>query len=212
MSIGDDDDLSRWDLADGLPSDVVTSVVAVADGAWVGTTGGLARVQRSARATGPGVAIREVMLWTDTLWVASDAGVLAVALPDSVPRRLAIEDARLGRAVLALARADTILAVATETDLIEVDLNARRVHPPRAANIAALRRVARVAMDAQTIWLVGDGGAMAIHRATGRSSFLPVGLALPAAATSIALARDIAWIGTRDGLVRVRRRSDGMPP
>jgi hypothetical protein len=67
-------------------------------------------------------------------------------------------------------------------------------------------------MDAQAIWLAGEGGALAIHRASGRSSLMPVGVTLPSAATSIALARDVAWIGTRDGLVRIRRRSDGMPP
>jgi hypothetical protein len=102
--------------------------------------------------------------------------------------------------------------VATGTDLIEIDLNARRVLPPRATNIAALRRVERMAMDGQSIWLAGEGGVLAIHRGSGRSTLLSVGMTLPAAATSIALARDVAWIGTRDGLVRVRRRSDGMPP
>ena len=102
--------------------------------------------------------------------------------------------------------------MATETDLIEMDVTSRRVLPPRAANVGALRTIARVAMDANTIWLAGEGGVLAIHRVSGRSSFLPVGLTLPAAATSVALARDIAWVGTREGLVRIRRRSDGMPP
>lgn len=212
MSVAGDDDFDRWDIADGLPSDVVTSVVARTDGAWAGTTAGLAFVERSARPVGPRVPIREVVLWTDTLWIASDAGVLALAAPDSVPRRLAVDDARLSRAVATIARADTILAVATGTDLIEIDLNARRVLPPRATNIAALRRVERMAMDGQSIWLAGEGGVLAIHRGSGRSTLLSVGMTLPAAATSIALARDVAWIGTRDGLVRVRRRSDGMPP
>jgi hypothetical protein len=78
--------------------------------------------------------------------------------------------------------------------------------------VVGLRRIARMAMDAHTIWVAGEGGALAIHRASGRSAFLAVGLALPAAATSVALSRDVAWIGTRDGLVRIRRRSDGMPP
>jgi ligand-binding sensor domain-containing protein len=86
------------------------------------------------------------------------------------------------------------------------------VLPPRAANVAALGRVERMAMDAQAIWLAGEGGALAIHRASGRSSLMPIGVTLPSPATSIALARDVAWIGTRDGLVRIRRRSDGMPP
>jgi ligand-binding sensor domain-containing protein len=212
MELDDDNQMSRWDAADGLPSDAVTSVVAGAAGAWVGTTGGLAFVERSARAMGPRVAVRDLVLWTDTLWIASDAGVLALAPPDSVPHRLSVEDTRLTRAVTALARADSILAVATDAELIEIDLNAQRVLPPRAASFAALRRIVRLTMDAHTIWLAGEGGVLAIHRASGRSALLPVGLALPAAATAVTLSRDAAWIGTRDGLVRVRRRADGMPP
>ncbi|HEY7408656.1 MAG TPA: hypothetical protein VH638_10355 [Gemmatimonadaceae bacterium] len=212
LSLSAGDDLDRWDVVDGLPSDVVTSVVVRSDGAWAGTTAGLARIERSARPVGPRVPIHDLAQWADTLWIASDAGVLALAAPDSVPRRITVDDARLSRAVWALARADTILVVATETDLIEIDVRARRVLPPRAANVAALGRVERMAMDAQAIWLAGEGGALAIHRASGRSSLMPIGVTLPSAATSLALARDVAWIGTRDGLVRIRRRSDGMPP
>ena len=212
MGVDDDNDVNRWDLADGLPSDVVTSVAPGATGTWVGTAAGLAFVERSARPVGPRVAVHDLSLGSDTLWIASDAGVLALASPDSTPRRLAIDDSRLSRSIVSLARADTVLAVATNAELIEIDITARRVFPPRAANIPALGRLARVAIDAQTIWLAGEGGALAIHRASGRSSFLPVGMNLPAAATSVALGREVVWIGTRDGLVRIRRRSDGMPP
>ena len=163
------------------------------------------------RPLGPRVAIHDLVLVADTLWIASAAGVLALAGPDSAPRRLAIDDARLARAIEALARSDTVLALATDAELIEIDLIARRVLPPRAANVAAVRRIERMAMDASTIWLAGEGGVLAIHRASGRSTLLPVGVSLPAPATSVALASDIAWIGTRGGLVRIRRRSDGMP-
>ena len=212
MGVDDDDQVSRWDLADGLPSDAVTSIAPRPEGAWVGTTAGLALVERSARAVGPRVPIHDLALGSDTLWIASDVGLLALAPADSAPRRLAIDDARLSRSIGALARSDTVLAVATNTELIEIAITSQRTLPPRAANIAALGRIARIAMDAQAIWLAGEGGALAIHRASGRSSLLAVGMSLPGAATSIALARDFAWIGTREGLVRIRRRSDGMPP
>lgn len=211
MGLDEDNDLSRWDIADGLPSDIVTSVAPHSEGAWVGTRAGLALVERTARAVGPRLAIHDLVLVADTLWIASAAGVLALAGPDSAPRRLAIDDARLTRAIEALARSDTVLALATDAELIEIDLIARRVLPPRAANVAAVRRIERMAMDASTIWLAGEGGVLAIHRASGRSTLLPVGVSLPAPATSVALASDIAWIGTRGGLVRIRRRSDGMP-
>lgn len=212
MSVDDENALSHWDVADGLPSDVATSVAAAADGAWVGTTGGLALVGRAVRAVGPRVAIRDLILWADTLWIASDAGVLAITLPDTAAHRLAVDDARLARSIRAVARSDTVLVVATQTDLIEIDITTRRVLSPRAANVSALRGIARVAIDARTIWVAGEGGVLAIHRMTGRSSLLPAGLTLPAAATGVVLAREAAWVGTRDGLVRIRRRSDGMPP
>ena len=212
MGIDDDNVFSQWDIADGLPSDVVSSVVPGASGAWVGTSAGLAFVERSARAVGPRVGVHDMLILSDTLWIASDAGLLALAAPDSAPRRLTIDDARLGRRIVALARVDTVLVLVTDDELLELELVTRRVLSPRAANIAAVRRIARVAMDAQTIWIAGEGGALAIHRATGRSTLLPVGMGMPSAATSVVLARDVAWIGTREGLVRIRRRSDGMPP
>ena len=212
MELDDENRVDRWDAADGLPADGITSVAAGASGAWVGTTGGLALVDRAAHAVGPRIAVRDLMLWTDTLWIASDVGVMAIVPTDSVPRRLSLSDARLGRAVSAIARSDSVLAVATETELIEIDLNARRVLPPRAASFATLRVTTRLAMDENTIWVAGEGGVLAVHRASGRSTVLPVGLTLPAPSTALALTRDFAWIGTRDGLVRVRRRADGMPP
>ena len=212
MNVDADDVVSRWDLADGLPSDAITSVVATTEGAWVGTSAGLARVDQAARSVGPRIGVRDLLLWGDTLWIASDAGLLAMAPPDSSPRRVAVDDARLSRAVRAIARSDTVLAAVTETDLIEIDITRHRVLPPRATNASAIGGAARIAMDGQSIWVAGDAGVVAIHRASGRSSVLSVGVVLPAAATSVVLARGIAWIGTRNGLVRVRRRSDGMPP
>jgi hypothetical protein len=123
-----------------------------------------------------------------------------------------MSEARLGGDVAGIARADSVLAVATRTELIEVDLKRQAVLPPRAAAFASLQGITSLTMDQHTIWLVGEGGVMAIHRATGRSAILPVGITLSTAPTDVALATDIAWIGTRNGLVRVRRRADGMPP
>jgi hypothetical protein len=212
VDLDDDRRVDRWDATEGLPSDVIASVAAGASGAWVGTAAGLAFVERSASAVGARVPIRDLVLWADTLWMASDVGVLALALPDTVPRRLSLNDARLGRSVLAIARADSVLVLAASTELIEIDLKAQRVLPPRAAPFGRLQGIARITMDARTIWLVGEGGVLAIDRLSGRSVSLPLGLTLSAPPTSVTLASDVAWIGTRNGLVRVRRRADGMPP
>jgi ligand-binding sensor domain-containing protein len=212
VDLDDDTRVDRWDASDGLPSDAVTSIAAGTTGVWVGTSAGLAFADRSPHAIGPRVAVHHLILWGDTLWIASEIGVLALASPDSVPRRLSMIDARLGRDVSAVARADSVLAIATSTDLIEIDLRLQRVLPPRAAAFGSLHHIAHVTMDARTIWLVGEGGVLALHRASGRSAMLPVGITLAAPPTSVVLATDAAWIGTRDGLVRVRRRVDGMPP
>ena len=210
--VDDENRMARWDAGDGLPSDVVTSVAPTATGAWVGTTAGLAFVDRGARPIEPRIGVRDLRLRGDTLWIASTAGVLTLASPDSIPRQLSVSDARLTRAVSAIALVDSVLAVATDAELIEVDLESRRVLPPRAASFAAVRRIARLTMDAETIWIAGEGGVLVIHRASGRSSLLAARAALPDEATDVVLTRDVAWIGSRGGLVSVRRRADGMPP
>ena len=212
VDLDDDSRVDRWDASDGLPSDAVTSVAAGATGTWVGTGAGLAFVARAVNPIGARVAVRDFLLWGDTLWIASDVGVLALTSPDSIPRRLSISDARLGRDVSAIGRADSVVAVASPAELIEIDVKRQAVLPPRAAAFASLQGITRLTMDPHTIWLVGEGGVLAIHRASGRSAMLPVGITLAAPPTSVVLATDVAWIGTRDGLVRLRRRADGMPP
>ena len=213
MDLEDDSRVRAWNAADGMPSDIVTSVVARADGAWVGTSAGLAHVGETVRGVGPRVQVRDLMSWGDTLWIASNAGVLALTPGDSLPRTLDLEDSRLRRPIVGVARADSIVVAVTDAaELIEIHLRARRVLSPRAAAVSSLRAIARVAVDAQTLWLAGEGGVLVIHRSTGRSTFLAAGSALPAAATDVIITRELAWVGTRDGLVRIRRRADGMPP
>ena len=212
VNLDDDTRVDRWDAGDDLPSDVITGVAVAPTGVWVATAAGLAFIDGAVHVNGPRVAVRDLTMWGDTLWIASDLGVLALASPDSVPRRVSMSDARLGRDVSAVARGDSVLAVATVTELIEIDLKRQAILPPRAAAVGRLHSITRLTIDARTIWLVGEDGVLAIYRANGRSTLLPVGLALPARPTSVVLATDVAWIGTLAGLVRVRRRADGMPP
>jgi ligand-binding sensor domain-containing protein len=213
MDLDDDSRVVHWDAMDGLPSDVVTDVVARAEGTWVGTTAGVAYVNASVRPIGPRMQVNGLALWADTLWIASNAGVLALAPDDTVPRRLTLDDSRVRRPIVAVARADSIvIAVTSDAELLEIDVRAERLLPPRAASVRSLRAIARVAVDAQTLWLAGEGGVLVIDRVTGRSTFLAAGSALPAAATDVIVTRELAWVGTRDGLVRIRRRADGMPP
>lgn len=213
----------RWSAGNGLPSDEAFAVAATGDGAWVGTARGLAFVSnageaRTARAESvsaplvQGSSVRALLLAGDTLWVGSDAGLLLVrgASPDSAPRRVGIADARLRRPIRALAGSDSLIAVATESDLVVLDVaRGALAHAFDGVNASLVRGITAVAMDARTIWLVGNGGALAVARATGVSRFLPAPGALPAEAFDVVLDPSYAWIATRAGVLRLRRLPDG---
>ncbi|MDQ4079227.1 MAG: hypothetical protein M3125_00575, partial [Gemmatimonadota bacterium] len=213
MDVEDDARVSMWNATQGMPSDVVTSVVARGDSACVGTSAGLAHVGETVRTIGPRVQIHGLTSWGDTLWIASSVGVLVLTPGDSMPRTLELDESRLRRPIVAVARDDSIvIAVTGDAELVEIDVRAKRVLSPRAAAVSSLREIARIAVDARTLWLAGEGGVLVIDRSTGRSTFLAAGSALPAPATDVIITREVAWVGTRDGLVQIRRRADGMPP
>jgi ligand-binding sensor domain-containing protein len=213
MDVENDSRATVRNASDGMPSDVVTSVVARADGAWVGTIAGLAHVGDVTRPIGPRLHVHALASWGDTLWIATNAGILALTAGDSMPRTLDVDDSRVRGPVVALARtASNLVAVTGDAELLEIDLRRKRVLSPRAASVSSLRAIARIAVDARTMWLAGDRGVLVIDRSTGRSTFLAAGSALPGPATDVIITREVAWVGTRDGLVRIRRRADGMPP
>lgn len=223
LDAGDSEHALRWSATNGLPDDRALSVAALDSGAWVGTARGLAFVARapSARAArstdvhtnaGLSAPVRALLLEGDTLWVGSDAGVLLVrgAAPDSTPRRLNIDDARFTRPILALAASDSLVALATDRDLLVV-------HPARASlvsrfdavDISPISPVTAMAMDANTIWLAGERGVLVVSRPSGSSRFLPAPGPIPAQALDVVLDPAYAWIATPAGVVRLRRASDG---
>ncbi|HET7622416.1 MAG TPA: hypothetical protein VFK39_10975 [Gemmatimonadaceae bacterium] len=223
LDANDPEHALRWSATNGLPDDRALSVAASSSGAWVGTARGLAFVAstppaRAARATDVrtnaalSAPVRALLLTGDTLWVGSDAGVLLVrgAAPDSAPRRLGIADARLTRPIMALAASDSLVAAATDRDLLVI-------HPARAALVPAfdavdlvpISPVTAMAMDANTIWLAGQGGVLVVSRAGGASRLLAAPGPIPAQALDIVLGADYAWIATPAGVVRLRRSSDG---
>lgn len=213
----------RWSATSGLPDDRVLSVAAGNDGVWVGTARGLAFVTSpgSARAAlssdvrvpaGPAAAVRAISLAGDTLWVGSDAGLILLrgASPDSLPRRVGVGDPRLMRPIRALALCDSLVAVATERDLIVVDQRSvKLVSRFDAVNISTVAPVNALAMDASTIWLAGNGGVLVVSRSSGASRLLAAPGVIPAEALDVVLDRDHAWIATPAGVVRLRRSSDG---
>jgi len=226
LALLDTRDASRallWTQTTGLPDDRALAVAATESGAWVGTARGLAFVSVAgtspvARASdvhspnAPATAVRALLLAGDTLWIGSDAGVLLLrgASPDSAARLAALGDARLSRPVVALASSDSLVAVATERDLIVVDPQRAAVLPRfDVVNTSPLRRVNAMAMDGSTIWLAGDGGVLIVTRANGASRFLPAPGAVPAEAFDVVLDPDHAWVATRAGVLRLARSTDG---
>jgi hypothetical protein len=209
----------------GLPSDVVLSLSARETGAWVGTQRGLVFVADSGGGGGrrrPRMTVSEVMARDipirallpagDTLWIASDAGLLTLRTGDDQPRRAAPDagDARLTQPVAALARADSLLVAGTGTEILVVNLRSGEVlRPWPAVNFALTGGIRALAMDAQTLWAVGPLGAVVLMRANGTSRFLSIPADIPADAFDVGLSRNFAWIATRRGVQRLRRFADG---
>jgi hypothetical protein len=211
----------RVAVESGLPSSIVLSLAAQPGGVWVGTSRGLAFVADS----GVGVqgltvestilentAVRSLVRRRDTLWIATDAGVAVLTPGETRPRRLRASEvsARLGSAISALAIADTVLAVGTlrgEVHLLHTGDG--RELPPPVIDMGRGGAVVGVAMDALSLWVAGANGVTVIDRATGTGRFLAAGTELPGEVTGVALARNYAWVATRDGVVRYRRFDDG---
>ncbi|HUF30818.1 MAG TPA: hypothetical protein VMM77_09115 [Gemmatimonadaceae bacterium] len=209
----------RWSLTNGLPDDRVLSVAAVAGGAWAGTARGLAFVAdqsggASSDAVGRtllgGVAVRGLVASADTVWAATDAGLLTALAADSLPRRAPATDARLRRPLVSLARVDSILVVASQDEVI-VTARGRALTTPRLGRgqLTGVGRVTAVAADAGTIWIAGDNGVAVVTRIAGVQTVLRVPSDIPAPALDVVLDPEFAWIATRAGVVRLRRLPDG---
>jgi ligand-binding sensor domain-containing protein len=223
LDAGDAERALSWSATSGLPSDRVFAVAASDSGAWVGTERGLAYVAsvgsaRAARSSdvhavrAADLAVYSLLLRGDTLWVGGSFGLFLVrgASPDSLPRRASIQDTRLQRPVFALAASDSLVAAATDRALLVIHpATASLLSRFDAVNVSPIAPVTAMAMDANTIWLAGQGGVIVVSRSSGASRFLPAPGPIPADAMDLVLDSDFAWIATPAGVVRLRRASDG---
>ncbi|MGI8842175.1 MAG: hypothetical protein ACR2HZ_00635 [Gemmatimonadaceae bacterium] len=209
----------RWSLTNGLPDDRVLSVAAVAGGAWAGTARGLVFVSdqsgsASAGAVGrtllSGVAIRGLVASADTVWAATDAGLLAALAADTLPRRATTTDSRLRRPLVALARVDSILVVASQDEVV-VTVSGRALTTPRLGRgqLTGVGRITAVSADEGTIWIAGENGVAVVTRSAGVQTVLRVPADIPGPALDVTLDPEFAWIATRAGVVRLRRLPDG---
>jgi hypothetical protein len=211
--------IRRWSLTNGLPDDRALAVVAVGSGVWVGTARGLVFIEGDASAASPsaiaqtmmiGIAVRGLASSGDTVWAATDAGLLAALPADTLPRRTVASDSRLRRPLVAIARTDSLLVVASQDEVIAM-VGGRVVPMPGLdrGRLGGVGRVFAVAADAQTVWVTGDRGVAVVSRGSGVQRVLPVPSVIPGPALDVTLDPDFAWIATREGVVRLRRLPDG---
>jgi hypothetical protein len=220
MSARNELDFRFWTMLNGLPSDRVLSVAAKHGGAWVGTTTGLVFVADTGRRTArrdvgatlaSGSAIRALLLTGDTLWVGSDAGLLL--LPPSgdklVRAAAATTEQRLTRPIRALARGDSTVAIATESEIFLIDLPSGTLRPRlNLTPYGTVRDIRSIALDERTLWVGGTFGALSYRLADGVTRLVRPSGAYDAI-EDIELTTDYVWLATADGVTRLRRLSDG---
>ena len=219
---------SEWRWALGRQLGPALALAATAGGMWVGTEQGIILIsssgstdagQRPSPVAGIGgqllasPPVRALLVTGDTLWVGTEAGLRRMRTTDPAPRLFDFAStgpAWFNRAIVALARSDSIIVAATDERVAMIDL--RRGVPgllPGEPDLSRLGRLLTVAVDARTIWVGGDRGAVVIHRATGLvRSVNPPG-ALGDAVLDIVLQPEFAWLATPSGLVRIRLLLDG---
>lgn len=220
--------MQSWGVLDGFPDERVLSVATRDDGVWAGTARGLVYVSdssdtRNVRTRGVGVRLLDNMpvhalqFTGDTLWIGTEAGLMAIASPNGsvggVVSRPVGNDPALRRAVRALAWSDTVLLAATDDAVLRLAPRGG-VEPVRVdlLDVRQVGRVTKVAIDDRTMWLAGTDGVVIVSRRDGATRVLRVPGDLPGPVLDIAMNRDYLWLGTPQGLIRLRRRGDGGLP
>ena len=220
--------MQAWGVLDGLPDNRVLSVATRDDGVWAGTARGLVYVSdssdtRAVRTRGLGVRLLDnvpvhaLQFTGDTLWIGTEAGLMAVASPNGTAggavSRPVGGDPALRRAIRALAWSDTVLLAATDDAVLRLAPRGG-VEPVRVdlLDVRQVGRVTKVAIDERTMWLAGTDGVMIVSRRDGATRVLRVPGDLPGPVLDMAVNRDYMWFGTPQGLIRLRRRGDGGLP
>jgi ligand-binding sensor domain-containing protein len=216
-------EMSAWTVLDGLPDNRVFAVQARGEGAWVGTARGLVYVtdstdQRNTRTRGISTRLLENMpvfalqSVGDTLWIGSEGGLFALP-PSGTLARPVGRDPALRRPVLALAWSDTVLLAATEEAILSLSPTGG-VEPSRLdIDVRQVGIVTRIAIDDYSIVVAGTDGLIVLRRrAGGGLQFLRAPRDVPGPVFDVVLSRDWIWCATPEGLVRLRRSSDGGLP
>lgn len=205
----DDGAMRRWNSSDGLTDDRALTIAQWQGGVAVGMARGLAMIDAAGTVTRPLVpvldAVYDLHARGDTLWAATARGLRFMVRGDSTlqPDRRAAIDPTSGLEIAAVRSLGDTLIV----------MNARRVlwrdpltglwsaGPDLTPQVGRLREMA---VAPGGIWVVGDRGAVLVRVGTGVLAALAVGRDLPAPVTALAVDEAYLWVGTLDGLIRVR--------
>jgi ligand-binding sensor domain-containing protein len=209
-----------------LPSATVSALApAPGGGVWAGTRAGLALVGADGRVQGhwlAGNAVHQLALAGDTLWLASDAGLLVLpdvsrafasdpAAADSARRAaVAIQPAPdagalAGRVLGALPAAGALWAL-TPNAVWRRDPSAGWL-PARDATLASIGEPLALAPDAAGLWVAGANGIARWDAGTRAWRSFTVGPDLPAGPVRAVLAvGDAVWAATPAGAVRLPLR------
>lgn len=199
---------TRWNDVNGLADPRTLSLVLHQGRMVAGTLRGLSELQDDGKAerlamrfTDPAYAL---LSRGDTLWVGTPFGLRAW-----MPGEAALAEpeglARLGGAHVPVRGigyvADTLVAM-TESQLLWRDpmSGAWTVGPM----LSGLGRLTVFTVTSDGIWVGGDRGAGFVRPATPLLRSLYLGLDLPGGVTAIASEGSFLWIGTTEGLVRLR--------
>ena len=161
-----------------------------------------------------GGEVRALLVVGDTMWIGSAAGVGIMRMIDGVPtvtRQVVVGSPLwLQQPVVGLARSDSAVVLATTARVGVIDLRTRAAAAlPGDPDLSRIGRLTTVAIDAGTVWVGGERGAMVIDRTTGLARSVDVAGTIPELVFDIALQPDFAWLATPTGLVRIRRMPDG---
>ena len=200
---------SRMTDSNGLPSSSVTSLVSWQTGVWIGTTRGLAVMGDQ---DGPAIvsrhAVHGLAIHADTLWVASDAGLLSLSLGLSEPPEPQLNGPR-GR-VLGVAAAFGVLHVISEDGVYRRGASGWEgpIREPRAAGTG---RLTRIVGSAGALWVAGVDGVARAEYARDPSLLTWTVFRTPedipeGPVYDVLPAGDFVWVATPLGALRLEAR------
>lgn len=223
MQLDGRNELRAWTTFDGLPDNRVLAVAPRDEGVWIGTPRGAVFVSDSV--TGPSrgvgarwldnVTVHALLSMGDTLWLGSEAGLVAVEHPMAAGTLLrpADGDPALRRPVRALAWSDSVLLAATDDAVLQIaPRGGRAAFRLDALDPRPVGAVTRVGVDGRTMWVAGADGVLFVSRHDGHARLLRRGIEVSGPVLDVVAGESWWWLGTPQGLVRLRRTSDGLMP